>query len=142
MWLNVYKFYFQTEKDAFCNNTVEATGKAGPYCIIPSWNSTNDLYLVAKAGDVGAISFSIDIDMQVDKKVHQKVKMIINSKRRKNFVLKNCLQCPKRCSSFWWDFSNLFWMYIEPKSLFSEGSLLILNSDIFSCCCRCSFLSI
>ncbi|XP_072049619.1 uncharacterized protein [Amphiura filiformis] len=53
----------KTEKDALCNNTDEA-GKTGPYCIIPKWTSTKDLYLKARAGNVAAISFSIDIYLQ------------------------------------------------------------------------------
>ncbi|XP_072049622.1 uncharacterized protein [Amphiura filiformis] len=48
----------KTAKDALCNNTDE-TGETGPYCVVPKWNSTEDLYIKARAGEVDAISFSI-----------------------------------------------------------------------------------
>ncbi|XP_072049616.1 uncharacterized protein [Amphiura filiformis] len=53
----------KTQKDALCNNT-DKVGQAGPRCVIQKWISRKDLYLKVIAGNVDAISFSIDIYLQ------------------------------------------------------------------------------
>ncbi|XP_072049621.1 uncharacterized protein [Amphiura filiformis] len=74
----------KTEKDALCNNTDKA-GKPGPYCIVPNWTSTKDLYLKARAGEIAAISFSIDVDIKENTQNKKKVN-VKNAKARKNYA--------------------------------------------------------
>ncbi|XP_072049615.1 uncharacterized protein [Amphiura filiformis] len=76
----------KTEKDALCSNTDEA-GIPGPYCIVPHWPSTKDLYLKATAGEVAAISFSIHVDVDKDQNVQNKKKDNVNdANARKDYV--------------------------------------------------------
>ncbi|XP_072049617.1 uncharacterized protein [Amphiura filiformis] len=71
----------KTQKDALCNNTDKA-GKPGPHCIIQKWISRKDLYLKVIAGNVDAISFSIDIYLQKNT-----TKGIVkDSKTKKNYA--------------------------------------------------------
>ncbi|XP_006823303.1 uncharacterized protein LOC102803704 [Saccoglossus kowalevskii] len=67
MWLpnaGIVNFYVvddpaKPESAALCSNI--QSGQAVPYCLVPHWNSTNDIYVIATAGRVFAVTFTMTI---------------------------------------------------------------------------------
>ncbi|XP_070551266.1 uncharacterized protein [Ptychodera flava] len=57
---------------ALCTNDVG--GRAVPSCIVNTWNTTKDLYVVTQAGDVAGISFSVNVQFLGNLKSRDTVK--------------------------------------------------------------------
>ena len=46
---------------ALCNNYLK--GRAVPNCVVPSWPSSNDIFIKGTAGQSAAISFTVDAEI-------------------------------------------------------------------------------